>query len=72
MSVIDKINKYVYKKFEIQMTQNITIARLALNILLKDYLGEYKIPLINMDSIYNFIKQGYYGGINEIYKPYIG
>lgn len=71
MCVVDKFNKYIFRTFEIQMTESITLARLALNIFLKDYLGESKIPLINMESLYNFIKQGYYGGINEVYKPYI-
>lgn len=71
MCVIDKFNKYVYRKFRIQMTQSITIARLALNIFLKDYLGQSKLPLINKESVYDFVKKGYYGGINEVYRPYI-
>lgn len=71
MCVIDKFNKYIFRKYDIQMTNSISIARLSLNIFIKHYLEESKIPLINNESLYDFIKQGYYGGITEVYKPYI-
>lgn len=44
------------------MTDNITIAGLAVRIFLKDYYNN-NIPLINRSSIYKDIKQGYYGGM---------
>jgi hypothetical protein len=71
MSVIDIFNKYILEKFDIQMTECLTLPRLSLNIFKKDYMGKSKIPLINKKNMYNFIRKGYYGGISEVYKPYI-
>lgn len=50
------------------MRDNITISGLAVRIFLKDY---YKgnIPAITKASMYRDIKQAYYGGITEVYKP---
>ncbi len=70
MEVMDKFNKYIFKTYDIQVTDSLTISRLSLNIYLSHYLGESKIPLINKPDIYNFVKLGYYGGITEVYKPF--
>lgn len=53
------------------MTENITISGLAVRIFLKDFYNN-NIPLINKLSIYKDIKQAYYGGITEVYKPWGG
>lgn len=50
------------------MTNSLTRSSLDLGIYLKDYLSN-NIPYINKSSIYRDIKQGYYGGITEVYKP---
>lgn len=68
-NIMDTFNKYVYRNYGVQMTDCLTISRLALNIFLKDYLKESKIPIINQ-SIYNDIKKAYFGGLTEVYKPY--
>jgi hypothetical protein len=59
-----------------------TISRLALNLFLKKYLPDISksllllkpdsktIPLINKNHMFNFIYEGNYGGITEVYKPY--
>lgn len=70
MEVMDKFNKYIFKTYDIQVTDSLTISRLALNIYLSHYLGESKIPSITKPEIFNFVKQGYYGGITEVYKPF--
>lgn len=51
------------------MIDSVTISGLAVKIFLKEF---YKgnIPIINKSSIYKDIKQSYYGGITEVYKPY--
>jgi len=67
---MDKFNHYLYLNYGIQMTEGLTISRLALNIYMKDYLNEHKIASITQSYHYNFIKSGYYGGITEVYKPY--
>lgn len=51
------------------MTDSLTISRLALNIFLKKYLKDYKLPVIKQ-NMYKYIKQSYFGGITEVYKPY--
>jgi hypothetical protein len=66
---MDTFNKFVFMKYGVQMTQCLTISRLALNIFLKNYLKDSNIPLIPL-SIYNDIKKAYYGGVTEVYKPY--
>jgi hypothetical protein len=68
-NIMDTFNKYVYRNYGVQMTDCLTISRLALSIFLKDYLKESKIPLINQ-NIYNDIKKAYFGGLTEVYKPY--
>lgn len=73
MEIIDKFNKYIFKTYDIQMTQCLTISRLGLDILLKKYLpsdGNSNLPLINKKDVFRFINDGYYGGITEVYKPY--
>jgi len=52
------------------MTECLTISRIALSKILKYYLDESKLPLINKLQHFNFINYGYYGGITEVYKPY--
>ena len=67
---MDTFNRYVFIEYSLQMTESLTISRLALNIFLKLYLGDTKLPVINNQSVYSAIKQAYYGGIVEVYKPY--
>jgi hypothetical protein len=50
------------------MREHITISSLAVRIFLKDYYKN-NIPLINKASVYRDIKQGYYGGTTEVYRP---
>jgi len=49
--------------------ENVTISGLALKIYLKNFYNN-NIPIINKTSIYKDIKEAYYGGITEVYKPY--
>jgi hypothetical protein len=67
MNIFDK---YILINYGIPMTKSYTISRLALNIFLKHYLKNSKLPLINKSSIYNDIKEAYFGGITDVYKPY--
>lgn len=50
------------------MTDHITISGLAIRLYLKE-LYHNNIPNINKSSIYKDIKQAYYGGITEVYRP---
>jgi hypothetical protein len=67
--VMDKFGKYINRKYFLQITDSLTISRLALNIFFKDYLKSSKLPIINK-NMFNDIKKAYYGGVTEVYKPY--
>ena len=69
LAIMDTFNKYIFRLYDIQMTDSLTISKLALNIFLKDYLKDSKIPVIR-SNMYKDIKQAYFGGITEVYKPY--
>lgn len=67
--VLVKANKQVFMDYDVNMTDNLTISGLATRIFLKDFYNN-NIPVISKASIYRDIKQAYYGGITEVYKPY--
>ncbi len=66
--VLTKANKQIFIDFNVQMTESFTISGLSLRIFLKGFYNN-NIPQINKASIYKDIKQAYYGGITEVYKP---
>jgi hypothetical protein len=53
----------------LEMTEGLTISSLAKNLFFKYYLNNSKIPLINTNTLFNFIYSAYYGGITEVYIP---
>ena len=69
LQIMKIFSKYITHKFDVQMTDCLTISRLSLNIFLKHYLKESKIPIVK-GNIYDDIKNAYYGGVTEVYKPY--
>ena len=68
--VINEFSRFIYIYFNVQMTEALTITRLALNIFKNKYYKNQCIPSINKIYLFNFIKEGYFGGITEVYKPY--
>jgi DNA polymerase type B, organellar and viral len=68
--IMDEFNRYIFINYSVQMSESLTISRLALNIYFNKYLKDSKILLIKKYDMFDFIKKGYYGGITEIYKPY--
>ena len=62
-------NKQVFDDYKINITEAYTISGLAIKLFLNKYYND-NIPLINKPSIYKDIKQAYYGGITEVYKPF--
>ena len=72
LSVMDEFSQILYIQFNSELTEGLTITRLALNIFFKKYYF-YKnkaIPLINKLFLFDFIKEAYFGGITEVYKPF--
>ena len=69
LAIMDTFNKSIFEQYDIQMTECLTISKLALSIYLKDYLDKSRIPVIR-SNMFNDIKNAYFGGITEVYKPY--
>lgn len=67
--VLSKANKQLFLDYDIDMTKSHTISGLALKLFLLKYYKN-NIPNISKKSVYTELKQGYYGGITEVYKPY--
>ena len=68
--VIRKANKRFFRLFKVHMTDSLTISSLSMQIYMKYYYPEEVIPLIKNSKLYIDIKQAYYGGLTEVYKPY--
>lgn len=69
--VLTKVAKSIHRDFSLQLTNNITISSLALNIFTQNFYNPvYKpVPYINNRKIFEDIKNSYYGGMTEVYKP---
>ena len=67
--VIVKASKQVFLDYGVDMRENLTISGLAIKIFLRNFYDN-NIPLISKSSMYRDIKEGYYGAITEVYKPY--
>jgi hypothetical protein len=68
--VMEEFSRLIYIYFNVQLTEALTITRLAINIFKKKYYKIKKIPYIIKYFLFSFIKEGYYGGITEVYIPY--
>ena len=70
--VLVKVNKILHLKYNIQMTESLTISSLAIKIFLKDHYDPIKkpIPLVTNRLIWNNIYKAYYGGRVEVYNPF--
>lgn len=66
--VVTKANKQIFFDYGVNMTDSITISGLATRLYLKDFY-ERNIPSITKASIYKDIRNAYYGGITEVYRP---
>jgi hypothetical protein len=66
---MEKFITSIFINYHIHATKSLTISSLSMDIYLKIFYDN-NIPLIKQKSIYNNIKQSYYGGITEVYKPY--
>lgn len=66
--VLSKANRNLFMQYDLDFTKVYTVSGLALNL----FLGQYyknNIPSIHTKSVYTDIKQAYYGGLTEVYKP---
>lgn len=67
--VLSKANKQIHKDYNISIMEGNTISSLAMKLYLNQFYND-NTPSINKHSMYTDIKQGYYGGITEVYIPY--
>jgi hypothetical protein len=70
LDVIEKFQSHLFIDHNLEMTDCLTISSLAKNKFLKYYLKDSKIPLINSNTLFNFIYSAYFGGNTEVYKPF--
>lgn len=68
-NVIDEFKRKIYINYHTHITRSLTISGLSMDIFLRRFYDK-NIPLINKKSIYMDIKNSYFGGITEVYKPY--
>ena len=66
--IMSIFSNQIFKDHGVQVTNNLTISGLALDIYLRNY-HKNTIPLINRRGIFEDIKKSYYGGIDEVYIP---
>lgn len=59
---MEEFNRYIFLHYNLQMTESLTISRLALNIFIKNHLKEKNIPLIVNKTVFLDIQKAYYGG----------
>jgi hypothetical protein len=68
--ILNKFSKEIFIKFRLDIHKYPTISSLAFAIYRSNFLkNEYNIPLIH-GEIYDFIKQSYFGGRVDVFKPY--
>jgi DNA polymerase type B, organellar and viral len=70
LEVLIKFQDHLFLDHNLEMTDCLTISSLAKNKFLKHYLNDSKIPLINSNTLFNFIYSSYFGGNTEVYKPF--
>ena len=70
LEVLEKFQNHLFIDHNLEMTECLTVSSLAKNKFLKYYLKDSKIPLINNNTLFNFIYSAYFGGNTEVYKPF--
>jgi DNA polymerase type B, organellar and viral len=69
LEVILIFQEILWEDHNIELTKGLTISSLAKTKFLKYYLKDSKIPLINSNTMFQFIYGAYFGGITEVYIP---
>lgn len=69
--VLQHFNELIFDKFNLNIMNYPTLSSLAFGIYRSNFLkeDEFKIPLVS-GSMLQDIKQSYYGGHTDVYKPY--
>ncbi len=67
--IMQKFIKEVHRLYGVDVTHAMTISKLAFNIFMSSYYSN-NIALITNRELWSSIKEAYFGGIAEVYKPY--
>jgi hypothetical protein len=67
--VLLKFSKEIFEMFNINVLTYSTLSSLAFAIFRTKFMKKVNIPIIT-DSLYDFIKEGYYGGHVDVYIPH--
>lgn len=68
--ILCKINKLIYNKFNLNITDYITISSLAISIYTSNFLTkDINIPILQSQACNN-IREAYYGGRVDVFEPY--
>ena len=70
LDVLNEFSRQLFINFNTQMTDALTITRLAFNMFFDNFYKIKQIPLINKSYMFNFIKEAFFGGITEVYIPH--
>jgi dsRNA-specific ribonuclease len=68
--ILYKFNRIIFHNYSINMTKYLSLPSLSFAMYRTHYLKDHKIPIIT-GSIYNDLKDAYYGGVVDVYKPVI-
>lgn len=72
LQIMYEFSHHTFDDHNVQVSECLTITSLAVKIFLANHYhkkGNY-LPLIKNKSVYADIKQGYYGGLSEVYRGY--
>jgi hypothetical protein len=67
--VLLKFSTEIFNMFKINVLTYSTLSSLAFAVFRTIFMKKENIPLIS-GSLYDFIKEGYYGGHVDVYKPH--
>lgn len=71
LNIMNIFNKYINQRFDTQLTDSLTISELSLNIFIKDYLKDSKIPIIK-GKLYDDIRLSCHKDVAQVYEPFNG
>jgi len=69
LQIMYEFSNNMYDSHEIQVSECLTITSIAVKVFLNNHYTK-KLPLITQPSVYEDIKQAYYGGLSDVYTPY--
>ena len=70
LQIMYEFSNHVFDNHQVQVTECFTITSLAVKIFLNKYYKVISLALLKKPDIYRDLKEGYYGGLSEVYRRY--